>query len=341
MHLLHYFSVMGALLSPCFAYNISWDGSQPRCRNSHKRIQSIYDIVTPAMSRVPRSSRKAKASRTRTLERTVYPPFHWGYCAWIGNGGGNAFDKAKILSMLDFSPAAAKFRRIVRIRTRRLSAAQQFPQVVDCEPMSGRFPASVIAPTNQDKQGTLANNDRGYAPGTCELSFMQYQGFTGASDAPAFIDASQTATTYMDVQILDANGLLVGGTWYQESLSGETWDLPSQLPAMLLVGSGAVQSDAINFAYNGGEFSAVSSQCSSSGNFKNGVRSGSCDFPLLKRILSFHQSLSRSRGVATCSDVVFNTRKEWGSMYILQILDWVYRGSMLLNLDCIHRRLFS
>ena len=105
---------------------------------------------------------------------------------------------------------------------------------------------------NQDSQGRLPNNDRGYAPGTCKVSFLQYQ---------SSIDASMAATTNMDVSILDANGLLIGGTWYQESLPSQTWDLPSQLPAMLLVGLGAVQSDAITFAYNGGEFDTSSSHC--------------------------------------------------------------------------------
>ena len=111
---------------------------------------------------------------------------------------------------------------------------------------------------------------------------MQYQGFTGTSDKPVYIDTGLPATTYMDIQIVDANRLLIGETWFQESPSGQTWDLPSKLPAMLLISLGTAQSDAINFAYNGAEFNTSSSQCSLSGNFKNGARYGSCNFPCVE-----------------------------------------------------------
>lgn len=83
----------------------------------------------------------------------------------------------------------------------------------------------------------------------------------------------------MDVQILDADWFLIGEIWYQESLASQTWELLSQLPALLLVGIGAVQSDAINFAYNGGEFITSTEQCFFSAAFGNGVRQGSCKFP--------------------------------------------------------------
>ena len=86
----------------------------------------------------------------------------------------------------------------------------------------------------------------------------------------------------MDVEIVDANRRLVGETWFQESPAGQTWDLPSQLPAMLLIGLGAAQEDAISFAYNGAVFSTESRLCDVSGGFKNGVRWGSCNFPCVE-----------------------------------------------------------
>ena len=268
---------MGALLSPCFAYTINWDGSQPRCRLSQGRIQTIHDIINPAMAET------AVFSQGQTIACSKLGPNgwrnqYWGYCAWIGNGGGNAFNKAKILSMLEFllqPPNSGKSCGSVPVDYPLLNNSYNELTVNYVY----KIPCIGYCSNNQDKQGTLANNDRGYASGTCKFNFMQYQGFTGASDAPVFIDASQPATTFIDVQILDANGLLIGGTWYQESPPGQTWSLPSQLPAMLLIGLGAMQSDVISFAYNGGEFNTSSSQCSQSGGFKNGVRSGSCTFP--------------------------------------------------------------
>ena len=109
---------------------------------------------------------------------------------------------------------------------------------------------------------------------------MQYQSFTEDGSDVVYLDASMPATTYMDVEIVDADNMLIGGTWYQESLPSQTWDLPSQLPAMLFIGMGAVQSDAITFAYNGGVFSTSSGQCSlTNTDFANGDRYGSCGFP--------------------------------------------------------------
>ena len=201
----------------------------------------------------------------------------WGYCAWIGNGGGNVFNKAKILSLLEnlLQPPHSG------------SSCGSVP--IDYPLLNNSYNALTVnyvysipcigyCSNNQDKQATLPNNERGYAPGTCQLNFMQYQGFAGPSDAPTYIGPGIPATTHMDIQIVDANRLLIGETWFQESPTGQTWDLPSQLPAMLLVGLGAVQEDAINFAYNGAEFSTESSQCSLSGGFKNGARYGSCNF---------------------------------------------------------------
>ena len=277
MHLLYYLSVIGVLFSPCFAYMINWDGSQPRCKLSQGRIQAIYDVVNSQMSD------KALFSQGQTIACSALGSNglkgwgDWGYCAWVGNGAGNVFNQAKILSMLGYLLQAP-------------NSGQSCGSVpVDYPLLNNSYNALTVnyvysipcvgyCSNNQDSQGKLPNNDRGYASGTCKFSFKQYQNFTGDGSRGNFVDASKTATTHMDVQILDANGFLVGGTWYQESRPSQTWDLPSQLPAMLLIGVGAVQSDMINFAYNGQEFNTSSSQCSLSGQFGNGVRSGSCNF---------------------------------------------------------------
>ena len=280
MHLLYHFSVMGALFSTCFAYTINWSGSQPRCRLSQGRIQSIYNIVEPAMADTAVFSHGQTIACSALGSNGLKGFGDWGFCAWIGNGGGNVFNKAKILSLLDNLLQPSN------------SGQSCGSTPIDYPLLNNSYNALTVnyvysipcigyCSNNQDRQGTLPNNDRGYAPGTCSLSFMQYQGFTGPSDAPTYIKTGLPATTYMDVQIVDANRFLVGGTWFQESPSGQTWDLPSKLPAMLLIGLGTAQSDAINFAYNGAEFNTSSNQCSLSG-FKNGARFGNCNFPCVE-----------------------------------------------------------
>lgn len=276
MHLLLYhLCVMGALFSPAFAYMINWDGSQPRCKDYANKIQSIYNIVDLQMSETAVFS-QGQTIACSELGSNGWKNHYWGYCAWVGNGGGNAFNRAKILTMLGYLLQAPH------------SASSCGSVPIDYPLLNNSYNALTVnyvynIPTRsmgtQDQQGTLPNNDRGYAPGTCKVNFLQYQNFTGVGDPGDFIDASKAATTHMDVQILDANRFLIGETWYRESLPGQTWDLPSQLPAMLLVGVGTVQSAAIDFAYNGGEFNTSSSQCSFSGGFGNGVRQGSCNFP--------------------------------------------------------------
>ena len=271
---------MGALLSPALAYMINWDGSQPRCKNSQGRVTSIYDIVDLQMNE------NAVFSHGQTIACSVLgwngrsnadrSHQHWGYCAWVGNGGGIAFNRAKIISMLGYllePPHSGSSCGSVPINYPLLNNSYNALTV------NYVYNIPTLSLGNQDEQGRLPDNDRGYAPGTCQVNFMQYQNFTGDGNPGDMVDASKAATTHMDVQILDANHFLIGETWYRESLPSQTWDLPSQLPAMLLVGVGAVQSDAIDFAYNGGEFNTSSSQCSSSGRFENGVRQGSCKFP--------------------------------------------------------------
>ena len=276
MHLLFCFSVIGVLLSPCFAYMINWEGSQPRCRLSQGRIQAIYNIVDSQMSEKALFSQGQTIGCSKLGWNGLRNAIGWGYCAWVGNGGGNAFNPAKILSMLGYllqAPNSGKSCGSVPVDYPLLNNSYNALTVNYVY----NIPCDGLCSNSQDPQGTLPNNDRGYASGTCKINFMQYQNFTGNGNPGDFIDASKTATTHMDVQIVDANRLLIGGTWYQESLPSQTWDLPSQLPYMLLVGMGAVQSDAINFAYDGGEFNTSSSPCSA-GSFKNGVRSGSCSF---------------------------------------------------------------
>ena len=288
MHLLYHFCVVDALISPTLAYMINWDGSQPRCRLSQGRIQAIYDIVNPAMAETAVFS-QGQTIACSELGGNSWRNQYWGYCAWVGNGGGNAFNKAKILSMLGNllqAPNSDKSCGSVPVDYPLLNNSYNALTVNYVY----NIPCIGYCSNNQDRQGTLPNNDRGYAPGTCKVNFMQYQNFTGDGSQGDFVDALTPATTHMDVQILDANGLLIGGKWYQESLPSQTWDLPSQLPAMLLIGLGANQYNPIQFAYNGAGFDTLTTQgCSISGSshlndphrgdFANGVRSGSCNFP--------------------------------------------------------------
>ncbi|CAF9939698.1 hypothetical protein IMSHALPRED_001602 [Imshaugia aleurites] len=156
---------MGALLFPAFAYTINWDGSQPRCRNSANRIQTIYDLVDLQMSET------AVFSQGQTIACSVLGPNGlrgewWGYCARVGNGGGIAFNRVKILSMLGYllqEPHSG-------------SSCGSVP--IDYPLLNNSYNALTVnhvydIPTftlgAQDQQGTVPNNDLGYAPGTCHI----------------------------------------------------------------------------------------------------------------------------------------------------------------------------
>ena len=92
------------MLRPTTASMVAnWSGSQPRCRLSQGRIQTIYNIVEPAMSETTIFSQgQTIACSDLGWNGLDGSNNHWGYCAWIGNGGGNAFNKAKILSLLEY-----------------------------------------------------------------------------------------------------------------------------------------------------------------------------------------------------------------------------------------------
>ena len=290
MHLIYFFSVIGALVLPCRTYEINWKGSA-MCLGSHNRIQSLYNIVNAQMSEKALFSKgqTIACSRIGVNGLSGKSPFggivaeHNAMCTWISNGGGFAYNKAKILSLLGNllqAPLSGNSCGSVPINYPLLNNSYNALTVnyVYHNELTG------VNSAGQDPQGVLSVNDRGYAPGRCTVNFVQYQNFTGDGSPGTFVKAGQPASTHLDVQIIDANQLLIGETWFQETLSNQTWSLPSQMPLMLVIRAGALQSDPITFAYNGGGFTTSGRQCSlSDANFQSvgrqiGVRYGSCGF---------------------------------------------------------------
>ena len=279
MNLTYYLCAFGALLFPTFAFMINWEGSQPRCRLSHNRIQTIYDSVDAQMSDKSVYSQNKAVACSNLGSNGLRGYGSWGYCAWVGNGGGNAFNKAKILSMLGYllqAPNSGKSCGSVPIDYPLLNNSYNALTVNYVYSTS----CDGVCVDNQDSQGSNPINDRGYAPGTCSIKFMQYQNFT--TDGSWFTNAGNPAPTHMDVQIIDANGFIIGETWFQETLPNQIWDLPSQLPLMLVISMGGQQSSPITFAYSDQTLTtppARSAQCSISvTDFKSGIRFGSCNF---------------------------------------------------------------
>ena len=169
MHLISYFSAIGALFSTTFAYTINWKGSEPRCELSHGRIQDIHDIVNSQMSEKALFSQGQTIACSRLGTNGVSGPEYWGYCAWVGNGGGIPFNQAKILSMLGYllqAPNAEKSCGSVPIDYPLLNDSNNALTVNYVY----NIPCNGVCVNEQDPQGTLPNNDRGYAPGTCRVN---------------------------------------------------------------------------------------------------------------------------------------------------------------------------
>lgn len=281
MHLLHQCSVLAVLTSSALAYTINWSGSS-RCDGTTGRIQDIHDSIYSQMSDTALVSKQdVNIACSNIGSDGVKGEGDWGMCAMLGNSGGNLFSKAKILSMLNYllqPPDQSKSCGSVPVNYPLLndSYSQLTVNFVYSTFCSG------YCDGNQIPQGEIANNALGYAGGWCTFHFLQYQGNTGDGSLTTLIDPSVAATTYVDLQILDANAIQIGGTWYQESPANQTWDMSSQLPAQFEVDVGAIQSDNVTFGYNGANFiSADTSHFTWSSNgdsFVNGFRSGNGGF---------------------------------------------------------------
>ncbi|KAK4692720.1 hypothetical protein P7C71_g4539, partial [Lecanoromycetidae sp. Uapishka_2] len=188
-----------------------------------------------------------------------------------------AFDRTKILSMLDNLLQAPNQGKSCG------SVPVDYPEINNSyNALTVNYVYSIpcigYCVGSQDSQGTLPMNGLGYAPGTCKVNFMQYQAFAENGGTQEFFQPDLALATWMDVQILDADRYLIGGVWGQVNIPDQTWNLDSQLPEVLVVNGGAVQSSPIAFSYNGSTFDISSSQCSLSGSFNSGIRYGSCNF---------------------------------------------------------------
>ena len=205
-----------------------------------------------------------------------------GMCAFFRNTGGNLFEKAKILSMLH---------NLLEIWPK-LSCGSTPINYLKLNDSYSEFTVDYVFGTTCNEycnnqiqgQGQMNKNSNGYAPGWCTFHVLQYQGNTADGNLSDSVDPSLPYTTYMDLQILDANHDLINDTWYQESPASQTWGLSSNLPAQFLVSAGAIQSDPIQFSYNNAAFSSSTEDkakflwSSNTDTYANGFRSGNGGF---------------------------------------------------------------
>ena len=77
-----------------------------------------------------------------------------------------------------------------------------------------------------------------YAPGSCGVHVTQHQKPNPATDSYTF-----------DILVKDANGVEIGGSAGVVGATGQTINQYSQLPYVLLITAGGIDSDPVSFAY--------------------------------------------------------------------------------------------
>lgn len=284
MHLLHQYLLLGAFASSAIAYTINWSGSS-LCHGSQGRIQDVYNLIDTNMNETDLFNQQGALIACSTLEESdsdSYGTYWRGWCAFFSNTGGNIFSKTKLLSMLDYllqPPYESHSCGSVPINYPLLnnSYASLTVNYIFKTPCKGYCSTNtILSPPNGPGSG--------YAKGWCTFHILQYQGNSGDGSLTDSISPSVPATTYVDLQILDANSFLIGETWYHESPPSQWWGIPSKLPATFEVGIGASQTDALTLQYNGVRFNTSTANPSefawSSNNdgYVNGFRSGSGGF---------------------------------------------------------------
>ena len=282
--------VLSAFTSSILAFTLNNQG-QTFCGDSVNRVGDIYNYVSENMPDTALFSAPDSHIACSNIARFTDLNQQWhGMCAYFQNSGGNIFSKTKILSMLEYigfedSCGSCPTDYPLLNNSFSILTVNWVPDT-GCSGAGGK---GCYFPANQIAQGSAPQNARGYAEGWCTFHLLQYQGNSGDGSLNSLVtDLSQPYTTYIDLQILDANHQLIGETWYQQSDSGQTWDLPSKLPAQFEVGVGTMQEDNITFAYNGVVWNSAAndarftwedgSNSAQNAFFANGFRSGNGGF---------------------------------------------------------------
>ena len=83
----------------------------------------------------------------------------------------------------------------------------------------------------------------------------------------------------LDIQIKDAGGAPIGGVGGADAPTNQGVGVTSQLPAVLIVTTGAVDDDAVLFDYNGAHWgSNDQAHACNFGAYDSGKREGDCGF---------------------------------------------------------------
>ena len=282
MHLLRLIIRWGTFASPAFAFTKN-NGGNPSCVDSHTRVGTIHDTIKNNMSDTALISAQFTNIACSEIERVA--GVNKGMCAWLGNTGGNIFSKTKILALLaeiGYNNSCGS------VPINYPSLPNSYSALTVNWVSNTHEYRDLLFNDSQISQGSGPQNDYGYAGGWCRFHLLQYQASNGAGNnygsLSSLIDPSQPETTYMDLQILDANHYLLNDTWYHQSDPSLPWNLPSKLPGMFLVTAGPKQMDAVSFTYNGDAWTSSTTnpalfQWSSNNNqYENGFRSGSGGF---------------------------------------------------------------
>ncbi|KAI0448888.1 hypothetical protein F5B21DRAFT_79788 [Xylaria acuta] len=135
----------------------------------------------------------------------------------------------------------------------------QFTIAIIATALAGLSAASPVA-------SPATSNSRRFVPGQCGVHVTQWQK-----------NENGVGADYQyDVTIVDAVGQGVGGAVRLSVPDYQSGDVYSQLPYTLVITSGAVDSDPVQFAYAGYVFSS-SAGCSTGG-YENGNRDMDCGF---------------------------------------------------------------
>lgn len=108
-----------------------------------------------------------------------------------------------------------------------------------------------------------------YAAGWCGVHVTQHQ--KNEPDNPS-------GNYKLDIQIKDAGGAQIGGVGGADAPTNQGVGVTSQLPAVLIVTTGAVDDDSVLFDYNGAHWGSNDQAHCSFGRYDSGKREGDCGF---------------------------------------------------------------
>lgn len=114
------------------------------------------------------------------------------------------------------------------------------------------------------------DGELGYVPGMCGVHVVQYQ-----KNEPR---VNPNPDYKFDITIYDNDHYQIGEVLFVDAPNAVGVNVDSQLPDVLIVTAGAVDSDPVSFAYAGNIWDSAGDWCDAAA-YNRGMRQIDCDFP--------------------------------------------------------------